>query len=260
MPFVDNNASVHPKAEIGENVEIGPFAVIGEHAKIGDNSKIGSHAVIENWTTIGKNCKIFTGAVIGSDPQDLKFRGECSYVDVGDNTTIREYATVNRGTYENETTKIGSSCLIMAYCHVAHNCVLEDRVIMSSFAGLAGHIHIEEHAIIGGLVGIHQFVRIGRNSIIGGCSGVRQDVMPYSVAGGNPCRAIGINIVGLRRHNFSPERISSLKKAYKTVLRSKMCETDALVFLKEELSDSAEVKHMIEFIEKSQRGLLRPKD
>ncbi len=258
MPFVDNNASVHPKAEIGENVEIGPFAVINEHAKIGDNTIIGPHAVIEGWTSIGKNCKIFAGAVLGSDPQDLKFRGERSFVEIGDNTTIREYATVNRGTYEDEVTKIGSSCLIMAYCHIAHNCVLEDRVIMSSFAGLAGHIHIEEHAIIGGLVGIHQFVNIGRNSIIGGCSGVRQDIMPYTVAGGNPCRCIGINIVGLRRHNFSPERISNLKKAYKAVLRSKLKEQDSLKILNDELSNSEEVRHIINFIEKSQRGLARP--
>lgn len=258
MPDVDSNASVHPKAEIGENVEIGPFAVVGEHTKIGDNTKIGPHAVIEGWTTIGNNCKIFAGAVIGSDPQDLKFRGEESYVEVGDNTTIREYATVNRGTYEGETTSIGSSCLIMSYCHIAHNCVLEDRVIMSSFAGLAGHIYVEQHAIIGGLVGIHQFVRIGRNSIIGGCSGVRQDVLPYSVANGNPCRAVGINIVGLRRLNFSPERISKLKRAYKTMFRKNLCEKDAVKIIQDELSDDAEVKHILDFIEKSGRGLARP--
>ena len=257
MALVSNNASVHPSAEIGENVEIKPYAVIGERVKIGDGSVIGSHAVLEGFTTLGRNCRIGHGAVLGSEPQDLKFRGDESYVIVGDNTTIREYATVNRGTFEGEATRVGSNCLVMAYCHIAHNCILEDRVIMASYAGLAGHIHVEENAIIGGLVGVHQFVHIGRNSIIGGGSAVRQDILPYTTNGGNPCKSRGLNIVGLKRHNYSPERISKLKRAYKVIMRSKLTEQQAIEILQNEITDAPEVQYMIEFMKRSERGLAR---
>ncbi|RJP26872.1 MAG: acyl-ACP--UDP-N-acetylglucosamine O-acyltransferase [Candidatus Omnitrophota bacterium] len=257
MPFVADSAVVHPRAEIAEDVEIGPFTVVGENVKIGAGSKISSHVVLEGWTRIGRNCRINVGAVLGSDPQDMKFRGDESYVIIGDNTTIREYATINRGTFEGESTIVGNNCMVMSYCHIAHNCVLEDRVIMSSFAGLAGHITIEQNAIIGGLVGIHQFVRIGQNAIVGGGSAVRQDILPFTVAGGNPCKTKGLNIVGLRRHNFSPERISQMKRAYKIVFRSKLSEKESLERLNEEMKDVIEVRHMAEFIEKSKRGLAR---
>ena len=257
MPVVDNTASVHPKADIGENVEIGPYSVIGENIKIGANTKIGPHVILDGWTTIGRNCRICAGAVIGTEPQDLKFRGDKTFVIIGDNSCIREYATINRATFEGESTVIGNNCLVMAYCHVAHNCLLEDRVIMSSFAGLAGHIHIEENAIIGGLVGVHQFVRIGRNVLVGGGAVVRQDILPYTIASGNPCRTKGMKIVGLRGYNFSPERISQLKRAYKIVFRSKFSEEEAITTLQSEIGDVTEVQHMIEFMKKSQRGLAR---
>lgn len=257
MTLLSNNACIHPRAELGENVEIQPYAVVGEHVKIGDGTRIGSHAVLEGYTQIGRNCRIGHGAVIGSEPQDLKFRGGESYVLIGDNTTIREFATINRGTYEGEATKVGGNCLIMAYCHIAHNCVLEDRVIMASYAGLAGHIRVEEHAIIGGLVGVHQFVHIGRNSIVGGGSAVRQDVLPYTTCGGNPCKSCGLNIIGLKRHNYSPERISKLKQAYKIIMRSKLTEQQAIQHLREEMSDVAEVQYMVNFIQNSTRGLAR---
>jgi len=257
MPQVASTAIVHPNAHLGENVEISHYAIIGEQCKVGDGSYIGPHAILEGWTHIGRNCKIGAGAVIGSEPQDLKFRGEESYVKVGDNTTIREYATVNRGTFEGESTLIGNNCLIMSYCHIAHNCVLQDRVIMASSAALAGHILIEENAIIGGLVGVHQFCHIGRNSIIGGCSAVRQDILPYTSAGGNPCRSKGLNITGLKRHNFSPERISQLKNAYRLIFRSQLTEDQALEKLEKESLDSPEIIHMIEFVRNSSRGLAR---
>lgn len=257
MAFVSNNASVHPGAELGENVEIQPYAVVGEHVKIGDGTKIGCHVVLEGFSIIGRNCRIGHGAVIGSDPQDLKFRGEETYAIIGDNTTIREYATINRGTFEGEATKVGSNCLVMANCHIAHNCILEDRVIMASYAGLAGHIHVEEHAIIGGLVGVHQFVHIGRNAIVGGGSAVRQDILPYTTNGGNPCKSHGLNIVGLKRLNYSPERISKLKRAYRIIMRSKLTEQQAIQQLKEEMSDVPEVMYMIEFMQRSERGLAR---
>ncbi|MBN2328268.1 MAG: acyl-ACP--UDP-N-acetylglucosamine O-acyltransferase [Candidatus Omnitrophica bacterium] len=257
MTLVSNNACIHPRAELGENVEIQPYAVVGEHVKIGDGTRIGSHAILEGYTRIGRNCRIGHGAVLGSEPQDLKFRGGESYVSIGDNTTIREFATINRGTFEGEATKVGSSCLIMAYCHIAHNCVLEDRVIMASYAGLAGHIKVEEHAIIGGLVGVHQFVHIGRNSIVGGGAAVRQDILPYTTNGGNPCKSFGLNIVGLKRLNYSPERISQLKHAYRIIMRSKLTEQQAIQHLREEMSDVPEVQYMINFIQNSSRGLAR---
>ncbi|MBD3267329.1 acyl-ACP--UDP-N-acetylglucosamine O-acyltransferase [bacterium] len=257
MPLFSNTSVIHPGAEIAENVEIGPYAVIGENVKIGEQSKIDAHAVIEGWTTIGRNCRIGVGAVIGGEPQDLKYRGEETYVRIGDNTTIREYATVNRGTYEGEETRVGSNCLIMSYCHIAHNCTLENRVIMSSFAGLAGHILVEENAIIGGLVGVHQFVQIGRNSIIGGGSAVRQDILPYTAAGGNPCKVRGLNTIGLRRHNYSPERIANLKRAYKVIFRSGMTECQSIELLKEEFDNVLEVTNMVEFMQRSNRGLAR---
>lgn len=257
MTSVSNNASVHPGAELGENVEIQPYAVVGEHVKIGEGTIIGSHAVLEGFTRIGRNCRVGHGAVLGSDPQDLKFRGDETYVIIGDNTTIREYATINRGTFEGEATKVGSNCLVMAYCHIAHNCLLEDRVIMASYAGLAGHIHVEELAIIGGLVGVHQFVHIGRNSIVGGGSAVRQDILPYTTCGGNPAKSHGLNIIGLKRLNYSPERISKLKRAYKIIMRSKLTEQQSIQQLQEEMGDVPEVKYMIEFMQRSDRGLAR---
>lgn len=257
MTNITNHAVIHPRAELGVNVEIGPYAVVGEHVKIGDGTKIGAHAILEGWTTIGRNCKIETGAVLGSEPQDLKYRGGESYVLIGDNTTIREYATVNRATFDGEATVVGSSCLIMSYCHIAHNCVLEDRVIMSSFAGLAGHILVEQNAIIGGLVGVHQFVQIGRNAIVGGGSAVRQDILPFTAAGGNPCKCASINAVGLRRHNYSQERITRLKRAFKIVFRSKLSEKDAIDTLRHEYSGEPDIEHIVSFMERSKRGLAR---
>lgn len=257
MPLVANTAIIHPKAEIEDNVEIGPYSIIGENVTIGEGSKIASHTVLDGWTTLGKNCHIGVGAVIGTQPQDLKYRGGESYVYIGDNSTIREYATVNRGTYEGETTIVGNNCMVMASCHIAHNCVLQDRVIMASFAGLAGHITIEENAIIGGLVGIHQFVRIGRGAIVGGGSAVRQDILPYTKASGNPCKSKGLNIIGLKRINYSPERRSYLKKAYRIIFRSNLTQEQAIDRLVEEFSEVPEVMHMVEFMRSSERGLAR---
>ncbi len=257
MTMIDSSAIIHPHAQVGENVEIGPYAIVGENVKIGSETIIGPHAVLEGWVTLGRNCRIGAGAVIGSEPQDLKFRGDPSSVVIGDNTTIREYATINRATFEGESTIVGSNCLVMAYCHIAHNCVLEDRVIMASFAGLAGHIRIEQNAIIGGLVGVHQFVQIGRSAIIGGGAAVRKDILPYTSASGNPCKSKGLNIVGLKRANYSPERISQLKKAYRIIFRSKLSEEEAIERLQEEMGEVPEIKQMIDFISGSKRGLAR---
>lgn len=249
---------IHPRAQIGSNVTVGPYSVIGEHVRIGPGTEIGSHVVLDGWTTIGARCKIFTGAVIGSDPQDLKFQGGESYVSIGDDTIIREYCTINRGSYPGETTRIGSQCLLMAYAHVAHNCDISDRVIIASFAALAGHIVVEENAIIGGLVAIHQFCRIGRNAIVGGASGVNQDVLPYCLAAGRPSTVHGLNRVGLKRHNFDQQDIRKLKEAYRIIFRSGYSEHQAIEWLREHRSECpGPFGHIIEFIEKSERGLCR---
>ena len=255
---IATTAIIHPRAQIGENVTVGPYSVLGEHVSIGAGTEIGSHVVLDGWTTIGARCRIFTGAVIGSDPQDLKYEGGESYVVVGDDTIIREYCTVNRGTYPGEETRIGGNCLVMAYAHIAHNCVVQDRVIIASFAALAGHITVQENAIIGGLSAIHQFVKIGRNAIVGGASGVTLDVLPFCLAAGKPARMHGLNSVGLRRHGYDPKSIRQLKEAYRTIFRSGLSERKALEWLKEHRSECPDPYGiLIEFIEGSERGLLR---
>ncbi len=255
---IATTAIIHPRAQIGENVTIGPYSVIGEHVRIGPGAEIGSHVVLDGWTTLGAKCKIFTGAVIGSDPQDLKFEGGESYVTIGDGTIIREYSSINRGTFPGEETRIGSHCLLMAYSHVAHNCVIQDRVIIASFAALGGHIVVEENAIIGGLVAIHQFVHIGRNAIVGGASGVTQDLLPFCMATGRPAHVHGLNRVGLKRHGFDSKAMRSLKDAYRAIFRAGLSEKDALSWLKEHRSECPEhYDRLIKFIENSERGLCR---
>lgn len=254
---IASTAIIHPRAQIGDDVQIGPYSVIGENVRIGRGTEIGAHVVIDGWTTIGEHCRIFTGAVVGSEPQDLKYKGAHSFVRIGDYTTIREYSTVNRGTMEGDETRVGQGCLLMAYSHVAHNCILEDSVIMASFAALAGHIRIESNAIIGGLVAIHQFCQVGRYAIVGGASAVRQDVLPFTRVAGDPCRSYGINVIGLRRHGFSEERIRRLKRIHKIVFRSHLSEKSALSRLEDEMPNDEDARHIIEFVRRSERGICR---
>jgi len=254
---IASTAIIHPRAQIGDDVQIGPYSVVGENVRIGRGTEIGAHVILDGWTTIGEYCRIFTGAVVGSEPQDLKFKGGQSFVRIGDHTTIREYCTVNRGTMEGEETRVGQRCLLMAYSHIAHNCILEDGVIMASFSALAGHIRIESDAIIGGIVAVHQFCQVGRYAIVGGASAVRQDVLPYTRVAGNPCRPYGINTVGLKRHGFSDERVRNLKQAYRTVFRSKLTEGQALQRLEEEMPDDEDIRHIVEFMRRSERGVSR---
>lgn len=254
---IASTAIIHPRAQIGDDVQIGPYSVVGEHVRIGRGTEIGAHVILDGWTTIGEYCRIFTGAVVGSEPQDLKFKGDESFVRIGDHTTIREYCTVNRGTLTGEETRVGQRCLLMAYSHVAHNCILEDSVIMASFSALAGHIRIESNAIIGGLVAVHQFCQVGRYAIVGGASAVRQDVLPYTRAAGNPCRPYGINTVGLKRHGFSDDRVRNLKRIYRRIFRSKLTEVQALEQLEKDLSDDEDVRRISEFVRRSERGICR---
>ncbi|HPQ43050.1 MAG TPA: acyl-ACP--UDP-N-acetylglucosamine O-acyltransferase [Syntrophales bacterium] len=251
-------AIISPGATIEDNVEIGPYSVIGSKVRIGRGTVIGPHAVIEGCTEIGDNCRIFQFASIGADPQDLKFDGEESKVIIGKNNTIREFVTIHSSTSADiGMTCIGDNNLLMAYCHVAHNCLLGNNIVMANAANLAGHIHIEDFAMIGGLSGIHQFSRIGRHSIIGGASAVTQDVPPYVTVSGNRAKPHGLNLIGLKRRGFSEETIAALKKAYKIVYRSSLLLAVALEKVKTEVDDLPEVRHFIDFIGNSKRGICR---
>jgi UDP-N-acetylglucosamine acyltransferase len=244
-------AIVDKNARLGENVTIGPFSIIGSEVTIGDNAEISSHVRIDGWTKIGKNCKIFQGAVLGTIAQDLKFRGERTGLEIGDNTVIREYATLNLATGEGEKTIIGNNCFLMAYVHVAHNCVIGNEVILANAVNLAGHIYIEDYAILGGLTAVHQFVHIGQHCFVGGMTRVSQDILPYIRVAGSPLEVSGLNSVGLRRRGYSRESLSMLKKAYKLLFRSDLNTSQALEKIKSELPESAEKSVVVEFIEKS---------
>jgi UDP-N-acetylglucosamine acyltransferase len=251
-------AIVSPDATIGEGVRIGPYSVIHEDVTIGKNTTIDSHVVIKSQSDIGENCHIYPFCSIGEIPQDLKFKGEKSRVIIGNNNTIREFVTVNRATSADiGSTIIGHNNFLMAYCHVAHNCKLGNYVIMANAAHLAGHIEIEDFAIIGGLTGIHQFTRIGCHAIIGGASAVPKDVPPYVTAAGNHAKLYGLNLIGLRRRGFKEETIESLKKAYRIVFRSRLLLSKAIERVENEIDNVPEVRHFIEFMKKSQRGVCR---
>ena len=250
-------AVVHPGARIGKDVEIGPYAVIGENVIIGDGTRIGAHVVIDGWTSIGKNCVIYPSASIGSDPQDLKFRGEKSYVFIGDHTNIREFSTINRATGEGEETRIGSYCLLQAYTHVAHNCIIGNHVVLSAAAMLAGHAIVEDRANIGGMAGVHQFVKIGRNAMVGGKSKLVQDVPPFVIADGNPAKVVGLNNVGMARAGIGELARRNLKKAYKILYRSGLTLAQAIAVMEQELDSCEEVEHFLRFLRNADRGICR---
>ena len=254
---IHETAVIHPGARLGKDVEIGPYAVIGEHVIIGEGTVVGAHVVVDGWTSIGKHCVIFPGASIGAEPQDLKFRGEKSYVFIGDYTKIRECATVNRATGEGEETRIGSHCLMMAYTHVAHNCVVGNHVIMSNAATLAGHVVVEDRAVIGGLAGVHQFVKIGRNAMIGGASKIVQDIPPFVIVDGHPAKVAGLNNVGMARSGVGPQSRRNLKKAYKILYRSGLNLAQAIAVMEQELETCEEVEHLMRFLRNAERGICR---
>ena len=252
------SAVISPDAKIAEGVEVGPFSVIGPGVTIGKGTVIGPNVVIQSHTDIGENNSIFQFASVGAPPQDLKYRGEETRVVIGNNNTIREFVTINRSTTADiGMTKIGNHNLIMAYCHVAHNCLLEDNIVMANAANLAGHIHVERFAIIGGLTGIHQFSRIGQHCIIGGASAVTKDVPPYTTAAGHYASLYGLNLIGLKRRGFREETIAALKKAYKIFFRSSLTVARTVERARAEVPDLPEVRTFIEFIEHSKRGVTR---
>jgi UDP-N-acetylglucosamine acyltransferase len=251
-------AIISPEAQIAEDVEIGAYSIIGPDVHIGKQTVVGPHVVIESHTDIGERCRIYQFAAIGAAPQDLKFKGEKTRVIIGNDNTIREFVTIHRATAAGAgTTVMGDHNLIMAYSHVAHNCILDNHIIMVNAANLAGHIHVEDYAIIGGLSGVHQFTRIGAHCMIGGASAVTRDVAPYLIAAGNHATTHGLNVVGLKRRGFEEETINAIKRAYTLVFRSSLLLKTAIDRIREEVDDVPEVRHFLEFIEKSERGLCR---
>ncbi len=254
---IHKTALIHPDSVMGDGVKIGSYSIIGAKVKIGKGTVIGQRVVIEGDTQIGENCAIYTGAVIGSIPQDLKYGGEDTRVIIGNNTVIREYVTINKGTVSTKETRIGDNCLLMAYVHVAHDCIVGNRVILANVVTLAGHVVIEDRVIIGGLTPIHQFVRIGLMAIVGGASRVNKDIPPYCKAVGNPIELFGLNTIGLRRANFSSEVRAELKKIYKVFFRSKFNTTQALEMLQNETNLGDEVKYFIKFVKESKRGICK---
>lgn len=250
-------AYIHPQAKIAENVVIEPFAMIHKNVEIGEGTWIGSHVTIMEGARIGKNCKIFPGAVISGVPQDLKFKGEETTAVIGDNTVIREYVTVSRGTTDRHTTIVGKNCLIMAYVHIAHDCVIGDHVILVNAVQLAGHVQVEDYAIVGGASVVHQFVRIGSHVIIAGGSLIGKDVPPFSKAARDPLRYCGINSIGLRRRGFTNEQINSIQDIYRVLYIKGHNTSKAVEILEIDFPPSKERDEILNFIRSSDRGIMK---
>ena len=252
---IHETAIVDPTAQLDDDVEIGPYAIIGPSVRVGAGTRIMSHAVIVRDATIGERCEIHYGAVVGGDPQDKKYEGEHTVCMVGNDTVIREYATISRGTRALGRTQVGDGCLLMAYVHVAHDCQVGDGVILSNSVGLAGHVHIDDKAIVGGMSGIHQFTRVGAFAFVGGMAKVIKDIPPYVKADGVPARLYGLNNIGLQRAGFSPEVRAELRKAYRLFFRSDLNVHRALERAHAELAQLPEVQTFVRFIEASERGV-----
>jgi len=250
-------AYVHPQAKVARNVVVEPFTTINNNVTIGSGTWIGSNVTIMEGARIGKNCRIFPGAVISAIPQDLKFEGEDSLAIIGDDTTIRECVTINRGTNASGKTVIGSNCLIMATSHIAHDCVIGDYSIIVNGVALAGHVIIGKHAIIGGLAAVHQFIHIGDHAMISGGSLVRKDVPPYTKAAKEPLSYVGINSIGLRRRGFSSEKISEIQEIYRTLYQKNYNNTQALEIIEAEMEATPERDEITLFIRNSQRGIMK---
>jgi UDP-N-acetylglucosamine acyltransferase len=256
--------AIHPTAvvaagaEIDPSCEIGPFAVVGPRVRMGRDNVVGAHAVLEGSTTLGSGNRIFAHAVVGAPPQDLKYRGEDTRLEIGDGNVVREFASVHTGTVGGGgVTRLANQCLIMASAHVAHDVHLGDRCIVATFCALAGHVEAEDGAIFGGVSAVQQFTRIGRLAYIGGLTGVNMDVAPYLMVSGPRGEVVGINSVGLQRAGFSDEQVGRVKEAYRIVFRSKLPLKDALAQVGAELGQHPEIAHWVKFIEGSQRGILR---
>jgi UDP-N-acetylglucosamine acyltransferase len=249
------SAIIDSGARLGAGVEVGPFAVVGPGVDAGEGTRIGAHAVVEH-TTLGAGCTVAAGAVLGAAPQDRKYAGAPTRLEIGDGTIIREYATLHRGTEATGLTRVGRGCFLMTYVHVAHDCVIDDHVTIANMVQLAGHVHIEAHATISGLCPIHQFVRIGTHAYVGGGSRVPQDVPPYTTAVGNPLKLYGINTIGLTRAGFPSEVRMALKRAYRLLFNSDVTTREAAARLRADPSLLPEVRTLVDFVAGSERGVL----
>jgi UDP-N-acetylglucosamine acyltransferase len=257
MAEIAATAVVDRHAELDSEVEVGPYAIIGPNVRIGAGTTVGPHAVLDGYTVIGDECRIFPHAAVGLEPQDLKYRGGKCWLHIGDRTVVREFATLNPATEEGDATVVGSGCLLMAYSHVAHNCRLEDNVILANSVNLAGHVLVQRYAVIGGVTPVHQFARIGAHSIIGGGSRIPQDVAPFTQVAGNPPKCFGLNQVGLSRRGFSTESIDALKKAYRLLFRESLTVKEAVIRVETDVPATPEVRELLEFIQTSERGVTR---
>ncbi|HEY1953062.1 MAG TPA: acyl-ACP--UDP-N-acetylglucosamine O-acyltransferase [Gemmatimonadaceae bacterium] len=249
-------AIVSSDAELESDVEVGAFAMIGQNCKVGSGCVIAPRATLERNVTIAQNVKVGMGTILGGPPQDLKYAGEETAVEIGEGTVIREYTTINRGTAHSFKTTVGRGCLIMSYVHLAHDCHIGNNVILSNVAQLAGHVTVEDKAIVSGLCAVHQFVRIGRHSFIGGCSRVSKDIPPFLKAVGNPVKLYGLNTIGLQRSGMDEDTIRELKRAYRLLFRSEMNVTQAIERAQTELEPLSEVRELIQFVEASERGVV----
>jgi UDP-N-acetylglucosamine acyltransferase len=257
MKNIHSTAIISPQAELADDVSVGPFVIIEDNVVIGEGTQIASSTVIGSGARLGKNVRVHAGAVVSSIPQDLKFAGEDTQAVIGDGTIIREYVTINRGTVDRGETRIGANCLLMAYSHVAHDCLLGDNVIMGNAATLAGHIEIGDNAILSGLLPVHQFVKIGAHSMIGGGFRVPQDICPYALAAGYPLKIAGPNLVGLKRRGFSREALKSIQTAFKFLFFSGLNTSQAVEQIHAEMEITEQVQVILDFIKVSTRGLAK---
>ena len=258
MTRIHPTALVDPRAELEEDVEVGPYSIIGRGVKVGKGTSIRSHVVIEGNTTLGRDNAVFEFATLGNIPQDLKYKGENSQLILGNRNIIREYASLNPGTQGGGMlTRVGDGNCLMMYCHIAHDCIIGDNNIIANGATLGGHVIIEDHVVVGGLVGIHQFVKVGTGALLGAGSMVSKDVAPYCNAIGDRARVHGLNLVGLKRRGLTREQIESIKRAYRIIFRSGLNTREALARVKRDLPGSGEAATMVAFIETSQRGICR---
>lgn len=255
------SARIHPtalvdrSADLGSDVELGPYAIVGPGVTVGDGCRIGAHATLEQNVRLAAGVRVGQGSVLGGDPQDLKYAGEETWVEIGAHTAIREYSTINRGTRESSVTRVGAEAFLMSYVHLAHDCHVGDGVVIANGTQLAGHVTIQERAALSGLVAVHQFVTIGCHAFVGGCSRVNQDIPPYVKAVGNPIELYGLNTIGLQRAGFSPEVVTALKRLYRLFFNSELNLSQATEHARAELPPLPEVERFLDFVTRSHRGV-----
>ncbi|MDP2912064.1 MAG: acyl-ACP--UDP-N-acetylglucosamine O-acyltransferase [Candidatus Omnitrophota bacterium] len=257
MNKIHLTAIVDKKAKLADDVEVGPYALIGPNVEIGKSVTIASHVVLDGYTVIGEGTRIFTGAVIGSPPQDLKYKGKKSFLKIGKNNIIREYVTMNPGTEEGSVTFVGDGNLLMAYSHVAHDCKIGNNCVIANLGTLAGHVTIEDRVVMGGLAAVHQFTRVGKMAIIGGCSKVVQDIPPFSTCDGNPARVYGLNLIGITRAGMPKDAQARLRKAFKTLFHSGLILKNGIEKVKKSMGSFEEIDYLLNFIKNSERGVCR---